>query len=464
MLARSGLLALLLVAAGPVGAAAAAPAPVTVGSVAAVAGDRAVTVLGEPPRAARVVLRGPGGASTQLATLSPPGAGHANYYEASVAASASTWAVALKSYFISDDDETQERERGELIASGPMAGGPPRTLAACARNEADPNREPIPLTVAGDDVAWSSASCPDATGVRLAPAGGGPVTFIGAGNHPTLTPSWLGYFGVAGDQSTLAVLDRASGKTHVVSTEPSISAFALGDAGVDAVIAPRNPSCFTDCRMSLMRLAADGTLVRPGLAETLNVGTGGPGSSTLVAGGGRVLTSRPHGNGLVAVDLATGAVSYAGALGLDFDGTTPLAVDATSAVFMAPRCDGTNEVRVEPTRANVPARLSSVPCPVRVLARRLTLRRGRRTARLPILCPRGCDESMDVSYRGRLVGSFYAAAPAGVRRRTEVTFDDLPPLRRARRITVTVAFDSYLPSHPLAKRQAPIRVVVRLRG
>jgi hypothetical protein len=57
---------------------------------------------------------------------------------------------------------------------------------------------------------------------------------------------------------------------------------------------------------------------------------------------------------------------------------------------MAPRCDGSNEVRVEPTRANVPARLSSVPCPVRVLTRTLTLRRGRHSARLPILCPRGC--------------------------------------------------------------------------
>jgi hypothetical protein len=198
------------------------------------------------------------------------------------------------------------------------------------------------------------------------------------------------------------------------------------------------------------------------LAETLADGVGGPGTSTLVGGGGRVLASRPHGNGLLAVDLATGAVSYAGALGLDFDGTTPVAVDATDAVYTAPGCDGTNQLHVEPTRANAPPRLSSVPCPVRVLRRSLTLRPHRRTARLPIRCPRGCHESFDVDYRGRLIGSFDADAPAGAIRRPEVFFDPLRPLRRGDRIhTVTVVEDPV--SHPLARAQAPVRVVVRLR-
>jgi hypothetical protein len=394
-----------------------------------------------------------------LATLTPPGAGHGNSYLATVAASATTWAVGLDRYFLGGEDKP-DVQRGELIVSGSTAGGPPRTLASCALKAVGVGAA-VELTVSGDDVAWAEASCRGAGGVRLAPAGGGPVTFVAAGSDPVLTPRWLGYFGV-GDQSSLALLDRASGTTRVVSTDPGIAAFALDDAGIGAVIAPRSASCHVDCRMTLNRLTADGMVVRPGLAETLADGTGGPGTSTLVGGGGRVLAGRPHGNGLVAVDLATGAVSYAGALGLDFDGTTPVAVDAANAVYMAPRCDGANELHVEPTRASAPARLSSVPCPVRVLRRSLTLRPHRRTARLPIRCPRGCRESFDVRYRGRLIGSFEADAPAGAIRRPEVFFDPLRPLRRGSRVhTVTVVPDPV--SHPLARRQDPVRIVVRLR-
>jgi hypothetical protein len=395
-----------------------------------------------------------------LATLTPPGAGHGNDYLVTVAASATTWAVAIKRYFLGGED-SPDFERGELIASGSTAGGPPRTLAACAFREEDPYIQPIDLTVSGDDVAWSSASCRGATGVRLAPAGGAPVRFVAPGIGAALTPARLAYFGFDGDAPRIELLDRASGTTRVVSTDPEIAAFGLDDAGIGAVIAPRSASCHGDCPRTINRLTADGTVLRPGLAETLADGVGGPLTSTLVAGGGRVLASRPHGNGLEAVDLATGAVSYAGALGLDFDGTTPVAVDATNAAYIAPACDGTSELHVEPTRASAPARLSSVPCPVRVLARRLTLRAHRRTARLPIRCPRGCHEDFSVVYRGQFIGSFEAHAPAGATRRSEVFFDPLRPLRRGDRIhTVTVVEDPV--SHPLARRQAPVRVVVRL--
>ena len=72
----------------------------------------------------------------------------------------------------------------------------------------------------------------------------------------------------------------------------------------------------------------------------------------------------------------------------------------------------------------------TVPCPVRVLARTLTLRRGRHVGHLPIRCPRGCDAEWE--------------------------------LRHARRVTATLGPDTNVPDHPRAEQQAPIRVVVRL--
>jgi hypothetical protein len=134
-----------------------------------------------------------------------------------------------------------------------------------------------------------------------------------------------------------------------------------------------DPACADACRMSILRVAADGTVV--------------------------------------AVDPASGAVSYAGALGLGFDG------------------------------------IAFVPCAVRVLTLTVTLRRGRRSARLPLLCPRGCDEEWDLEYR------------------TELSFENLRPLRHARRIAATLGPDQFVEStHPRAEQQARIRVTVRLRG
>jgi hypothetical protein len=440
----------------------AAPAAVPVGEVAALAGDRAVTVLGYAPHTVRVVSRGVGGGSARLATLSPPGRGRANFYITSVAASATTWAVAITAiHAFPDIEEKPDRDRGELIVSGSTAGGPPRTLASCARDEDIVNWDPIDLSVAGDDVAWSASSCPGADGVRLAPAGGGPVTLIAVeGVGVAITPAWLGFFGYEAGHSFIQVIDRLGRAAHRIPADGGISAFALGDAGVDAVIAADEQACEDDC-MSIMRLAADGRIMRPGLAAT-PAGAAGPGYGTLVAGGGRVLAARAHGNGVVAVDLATGAVSYAGALGLDFGGTVPVAVDATNAVYTAPRCDGTNELHVEPTRPDVPARLSFVPCPVRVLARTMTLRRGRSVAHVPIRCPRGCDADWEVVHRGKIVGSFEARAPAGVRRTVDVDFDNLRALRRLRRATVMLRPDSYYPSHPRAAQPAPVRLLLRL--
>jgi hypothetical protein len=161
---RAGLVCVLacLATAGHISSAAAV-SRVPVGSAAALAADRVVTVLGEAPGPVRVVSRGFGGGSARLATLSPPGLQRASFYVESVAASATRWAVALKVIHVPADDEEPDRERGELIVSGSTAGGPPRTLAACARNEAVGDTDPIDLSVAGDDVAWSSASCLGAT-------------------------------------------------------------------------------------------------------------------------------------------------------------------------------------------------------------------------------------------------------------------------------------------------------------
>jgi hypothetical protein len=457
--AALGLVVACLAAAAHAGAAVAGPSAVPVGPAAALAGDRAVTVLGEPPHEARVVLRGTGGASVRLATLSAPGYKHASVYAESVAASATTWAVALKAALLPDAGEEPNRDRGELIVSGPVAGGPVRTLAACARDAAD-DVDPIDLAVAGDDVAWSSASCPDATGVRFAPAGG-PVTLVGTGSRVELTPSWVGYLSAAAGRRFVGLLDRASGALRQVRTG-AIAAFALGDTGVGAVVAADDPACSGDgCRMSIMRVATDGTIVRPGLAAT-PVGIPGFSVSPLVAGGGRVLGVRAHGNGVVAVDLATGARSYAGALGLGSDDTEPLAVDATNATFLARRCDGGREVRVEPTVPIPPGRLSFVPCPVRVLAHTLTLRRGHRTALLPVVCPRGCDDDWQLDYRGHAIGLILMRARSGVRDKMTVELGDLRRLRQERRITATLRPDSFGTSHPHAERQAPIRIVVRL--
>jgi hypothetical protein len=440
----------------------AAESAVPVGSGAALAGDRVVTVVGHAPHPARVVSRATGGGSVRLATLSPRGHRRANYYVVTVAASATTWAVAINAAFVPNDDEELDRERGELIVSGSTAGGPPRTLASCARSEEVEDPEPIDLAVAGDDVAWSSSSCPGATGVRLAPAGGGPVALVAAdGAFVALTPAWLGFFTYADQHELIEVLDRASGAARTIPDE-GISAFALGDTGLDAVIAPDHPGCSDGCRMSIRRVAADGTIMRPGLAATPAT-VPGPGSDPLVPGGGRVLGERAHGNGVVAVDLATGAVSYAGALGLDFGGTTPIAVDATRAAYTAPRCDGTMQLRIERTRPSAPARLAHVPCPVRVLTHAVTLRPGRRTARLAIRCPRGCDEDWDVLYHGRYIGYLFPVARARHTRHVVVTFETLERLRRGRRATVTLAPDTYDRSHPRAAQQAPVRLVVRRR-
>ena len=109
---------------GHIASAAIAPRPVPVGSAAALAGDRVVTVLGQPPGPARVVIRGEDGPPATLATLSPPGRKRAGYYVQSLAASATTWAVALEAIEVPNADENPQHERGELIGSRPPAADP----------------------------------------------------------------------------------------------------------------------------------------------------------------------------------------------------------------------------------------------------------------------------------------------------------------------------------------------------
>ena len=390
----------------------AAPPPPIVrpvgGDVAALAGPAVIT--GAVDRRSAVVIRrvDPDGTRSVLARFRPPTPASRSVV-LTVAASPTTWAAGVKWLEIEPGEGGGTIERRELVARGAVAGGGVRTLARCD----DPGEldDELPVAVAGDDVAFSGSACPGAGGLRLGDAP--PI----AGSHPLLTERLLAFWS---SNDELTVVDRATSARTTVAA-PGASGAALSSDGVVAVTAPTDPACPTSCRMALFRVAG-GALVRPGLARTPG-GVPLPGSDPLVAGGGgRVLAQRSGGNGLTAVDLATGARSYAAALGFDADATVPLAVDATTATFSAPGCDGTLEVRTEPTRARQPLELARHPCPVRLLTR--TARVRGRTIAVRLRCPRGCDTEFDFRF-----GTIPARLPAGGARTVRVRLDRVP--RRA---------------------------------
>jgi len=182
--------------------------------------------------------------------------------------------------------------------------------------------------------------------------------------------------------------------------------------------------------------------------------------TTIVAGGGRVLAQRPASNGVIAVDLATGARSFAGRLGLDDLGTAPTAVDATSAVYAAQRCDGRPALYFEDTDPRAPARLATTPCPVRVLSHVATLRRHTRRAHVRFGCPRGCDASWTVLTRTE-IGYVDFRAPAGARRTATITLYPYVRLRGRRTIEARLFDDGE--DRPHAPANAPVRVKLRIR-
>jgi hypothetical protein len=256
------------------------------------------------------------------------------------------------------------------------------------------------------------------------------------------------------------VIDRATG-TQTRIDDDSVSSFALGAGGVVAVTAQDDPACpGSDCTYSIMRVRPDGTVMRPGLAHVENGGEPFGDPEPFVAGGGRVLAERPLGNGVMAVDLATGARSFAGLLGLDSFETPPIAVDATRAVYASWRCDGRPALYFEDTVAPAPVRLTTAPCPVRVLARVVTLHRHTRRARLRFTCPRGCDGAWDVSTNTD-IGVFDFHAPAGVTRTGTIELYPYVRLRGRRTIKVTLEDDGK--DRRGARAQAPVPLKLRIR-
>jgi len=436
-----------------------------VGPVAAVAGD---SILGARwsqgdrtrPGAVRVVRRDGDGATTTLATIPAVPASRGTtagtlHYTVTLRSSAATWALAIRVWFQPDDEEEAFTTRGETIVSGAVAGGAPRVLERCKLNTQDGADEAIAIAVAGDDVAWSGAICPGADEVRLAAAPGQPE-LVGGGYDVALTPTQIGYlaYGTQSGVHQVVIVDRATGVKRALDTG-YVSDFALADAGLAAVIADATADCPSSCRQAILRVSPDGAVMRPGLAAT----DGAP----LVAGGGRVLAGRAGGNGVVAVDLATGSVSYAGLLGLAAGDTDPIAVDATRAIYLAPRCDGRPVLYFDDTVAVAPARIDVVPCPLRILQRTATLRLHARRARIRVRCPRGCTgNDWVVRDRGADIGELHVTVPRGGTRYGTLFFYEPAALRKRRRVVLTLAEDSDR-SHPQAPRQAPIRLMLKIR-
>lgn len=452
-------------------AATAAPAATVempyVGRAAAVAGDSIVGAQwsdpdGKRPGAIRIVRRDGDGTTTTLATIPAVPASRSTlrgslFYTLTLRSSATTWAVAVRAGFHPDDGEEAFTSRGETIVSGAVMGGAPRVLERCKLDTQDGADEAISVAVAGDDVAWSDALCAGADGVRLV-TGAGPPELAGGGGAVALTPTQIAYRGYDAQRrvADVAVVDRATGVTKRLDIG-YVSDLALGDSGIAAVITDATADCPSSCRQSILRVRSDGTVERPGLAPTY----GGP----LVAGGGRVLARRAGSNGVVAVDTATGAVSYAGALGLDAEYTEPIAVDATRAVYFAPRCDGRPVLFFEDTVAAAPARLNVPACPIRVLRHTATLRLHERRARIPVRCPQGCwgaGEDWTVVYPRSAVGELRVRLPRGGTGNATLFFYELGVLRNRRSAVVTLVEDSGR-SHTRAPRQAPIRIRLRIR-
>ncbi|HEX8121757.1 MAG TPA: hypothetical protein VF549_10890 [Solirubrobacteraceae bacterium] len=420
----------------------------------ALAGDDVIAASAARDQGVVVSRIGPRGRSARLARFAPPEPRDGVHAVIAVAASATTWAVGLKWVRIESGENGGTIDLAERVAEGAVTGGAPRILAGCrSPRELD---DPLVVAVAGDDVAWSDAACDGAEGVWLAPAGGAAPRLVSNGHGVALTDRLIARY--EGSPPSIIVSDRAGDAVQRVDAS-DVSGFALADDGVAAVIATDRPGCPTSCTMSVMRLAGADP-VRPGLVHTpTTVPVGG--SDTLVAGAGRVLAQRARGNGLVAVDPGSGATSYAGLLGLDFDATLPVAVDATQAIYTAPRCDGRIELRFETTSPEGPARIGAVPCPVRVASRIALLSRHRRRATFRVRCPAGCSTGLDAAVRGRYVGTASFTVRAGETKTVRMRLESVAPLRGLTRTTLVLTEDE---PRPRAPRPAPLRVAARVVG
>jgi hypothetical protein len=437
------------------------------GSAVAVAGDIVVGARWSEsgpkrPGPVRVVRRDADGTTSALATVPAVPASRAAiagglYYIVTLQSSATTWVVGIRAGFHPDDGEEAFTTRGETIVSGAVSGGAPRVLERCKLNTQDGASEAIAVAVSDDDVAWSGALCGGAGGVRLAKAGAQPE-LVGDGSDVALTPTRVAYRAYDSQRGVqqIVLVDRATAAKTPLDTG-FVSAFALAGDGVAAVIADTKPSCSVACRQSILRVAADGSIVRPGLAPTF----GDP----LVAGGGRVLASREGGNGLVAVDLASGAVSYAGLLGLDPSYIVPIAVDATRAFYAALRCDGRQVLYIDDTVVRAPTRIARVPCPLQLVSPTATLHLATRRAHVRIRCPKGCEDDWNVSYRGREIGALSFTVPRGATRSALLEVYEARRIRHLATAVVTLSEESAPENRvrPKAPRQRPIRLRLKIR-
>ena len=299
-------------------------------------------------------------------------------------------------------------------------------------------------------------------GLALPGTGRGPAAPTSGGPSQRVAANATGLGLTASDvlfvtDGILSELDRATGATTVVKSASVDSYDTSVDGRVDAVIAAEDSSCTTgaDCDASILRVGADGSVAHPGLAPV-------DPRQPLVGGGGRVLASRRNGNGVVAVNLATGARSYAGALGLGDLDTTPLAVDATRAVYIAPTCSDKPVVRFETTRPTVPKKLTHVPCPVQMRSTIATYRAGTmRSSGLSYGCPKGCSTLWDVfDGTGSNIGELFFDAFPGVIRHADLLLHDSDVPQPGKTITAfarPVRFD-----FPNARHQAPVRLRIKI--
>jgi len=401
-----------------------------------------------------------GGGTTTLASFSPP-AGQLEYI-VRVRISTAMWAIAIKFDRLAASSSQAPSEISEVIATGPIAGpATPNTIVSCTlpTPERDSAEQRLGLSVSDDAVAWADSACPGAGGVRIAPVAGGPSARVAGGDTAALalSPTRLTFFthDVSGQDDLIEQVDRATGAATAIDADP-ISAYALDGDRLSAVVAFTDLQCADiDCPEGVMRVAADGTIQRSVLAP-VDPQTG------LVSGGGRVLAERPRGNGLVAVDLATGARSYAGALGLGAEGTQELAVDATRAAYLTTTCDLSLEVRFEATVAQAPGPLHTVPCPVRFLTHQATLHLSRGRTNITFSCANGCDSQWTARFHGRIVGTFVAAAPPGATRTASLQFLGVGRLFAHRR-AVALTLQSGDRSYPFALQQAPVTLKLTIR-
>ena len=402
----------------------------------------------------------PGGRATRLAAIDPPNVEDVFDNVTGIAVTPTTWVIAAQFKFepnTEGDQHAADHEVGETIVSGPIGGGAPATILRCTLDVAldQEHAETPALAVSNDRVAWSQSLCPDAGGVRVAPIGGGPTVSVAeAGLALGLTSSSV-VFAVTDTPSRIPVLsqlDLSTGAT-VMTNAASVHALAAGDDGL-VVSASANPDCSRDvCPESITRIAADGAIVRPGIAPVDSY-------AGLVIGGGRVLTGRRGDDGLVAVDLAAGRRSYAAALGRSAHDLIPLSVDATRATYLTQDCAGDDEVRSEDTVPTAPKPLTSVPCPVRFRSA-ITYDPVTSSARVKVSCPKGCEATWDVRYHGRRIGGFTVFERAG--RSGTATVDIDHPAALGHRHTVTVQVADASRDYAFARHQGPVAVRLHVR-